>query len=218
MNNPIEQERIKQVLTDFYPQFYQNDLVEDIVKLGKIYSFKAGEIIMDYGGYIKMFPLVFDGSIKVMRVNEEGNEIFLYYLMPGDSCASSFSCCMIQKRSIIQTCAEEDVSFIGIPIAKADEWMGKYPLWRNFIFRMFDDRIMGLIDIVDVIAFSKMDDRLIDYLDKKSLATNSNTIKATHQEIATDLNASREAVSRLLKSMEKQGKLKLGRNAIEILY
>ena len=96
MNNPIEQEKIKQVLTDFYPQFYQNDLVEDIVKLGKIYSFKAGEIIMDYGGYIKMFPLVFDGSIKVMRVNEEGNEIFLYYLMPGDSCASSFSCCMIQ--------------------------------------------------------------------------------------------------------------------------
>ncbi len=213
-----EKEKMKQVLTEYFPQFYQSDLVNAIVSIGKIFNYKAGEIIMDYGGYIRVFPLIFEGSAKVMRVNEDGKEIFLYYLMPGDSCASSFSCCMIQKRSIIQTIAEEDVSFIGIPIENADIWMRDYPVWSNFIFRMFDDRIMGLIDVIDVTSFSKMDERLVDYLDKKSIALSSNLIKVTHQEIATDMNASREAVSRLLKAMEKQGKVKLGRNSIDILY
>lgn len=210
-------EQIKVILSDQFSQLYEKELVESIINIGQIFHYKEGDIIMDYGGYIRMLPLVISGSIKVTRVNEDGNEIFLYYLQPGDSCASSFTCCMLQKRSIIQTIAEEDVSFIGIPIKNSELWMGKYTSWRNFVFRVLDDRIMGLIDIVDLISFSKMDDRLVDYLERKSELSGNRIIKITHQEIATDLNASREAISRLLKSMEKQGKLSLGRNIIKLI-
>ena len=209
-------EQILEILSDQFSQLYEKDLIDSIIEIGQIFHFKEGEIIMDYGGYIRMLPLVFKGAIKVTRVNEEGNEIFLYYLQPGDSCASSFTCCMIQKRSIIQTIAEEDGSFIGIPIKNSELWLSKYTSWRNFVFKVLDDRIMGLIDIVDLVSFSKMDDRLVDYLERKSAIIGNKIIKITHQEIATDLNASREAISRLLKSMENQGILSLGRNIIKL--
>jgi len=123
---------------------------------------------------------------------------------------------MMQKQSILKTEAEEDVSFIGIPLKYADLWMSKYPVWRNFIVKMYDNRLMELIETVDTIAFSKMDERLLDYLNKKAEILKSKSINTTHQDIANDINASREAVSRLLKKMEKQKLVSLGRNVIKV--
>jgi len=152
-----------------------------------------------------------------MREDETGNELFLYFLSPGQTCSMSFTCCMMNKKSAIRTIAEEDTRFIGIPIKYVDQWMTKYQSWKNFIMLSYDSRMTELVRTIDSIAFQKMDERLITYLQQKSLATQSKTIITTHQAIAQDLNASREAISRLLKQLEQDGQVRLGRNKIDLL-
>jgi len=200
-----------------FPQIAEVKLQEEIASVGKIYNFRAGEVIMDYGSYVRLVPMVIKGSIKVSRESEDGNEIFLYYLNPGETCAMSFTCCMMNKKSDIRTTAEEDVELIGIPIKYVDEWMSKFQSWKNFVMRSYDNRMKELMYTIDSIAFKKMDERLLKYLHDKSETIRSKVINATHQEIAFDLNASREAVSRLLKQLEKQEEVRLGRNQIELL-
>ncbi len=200
-----------------YPQIAEKRLQEEIAEVGKLLSFKEGEIIQDIGSYIKMVPLILEGSIKVSREDEDGNELFLYYLIAGETCSMSFTCCMMNKRSEIRTVAEEDTTLIGIPIRYMDDWMSRYQSWKNFVMRTYDSRMLELVKTIDSIAFKKMDERLMQYLENKSEAHKSNVISSTHQEIAYDLNASREAISRLLKQMEKEKIVKLGRNKIELL-
>jgi len=190
--------------------------MDEIAENGEILHREQGDVIMDFDSYVKFLPLIFKGSLKIMRMNEKGEEIFLYYLSPGETCASSFSCCMIQKKSLLKTEVEEDVSYIALPLKFADLWMSRYPIWRNFIVQTYDNRLMELIETVDTIAFSKMDERLLDYLEKKAEILNTRKISITHQDIANDINASREAVSRLLKKMEKDELVILGRNIIEL--
>jgi CRP/FNR family transcriptional regulator len=200
-----------------FPNIAERGLQEEIARVGKIMSFEGGHLIMDYGSYIKIVPLVISGSIKVSREDEEGNEMFLYYLRPGETCSMSFTCCMMNKRSEIRTSAEEDTLIIAIPTRYADDWMTRYTSWKNFVMSSYDIRMLELVSTLDSIAFKKMDERLLEYLEKRSQVIDSSTIQATHQEIALDLNASREAVSRLLKQLERDGMVKLGRNKIELL-
>ena len=204
---------IRQVFTSLIDQH----LLQEMANQGRCMKFKAGEVIMDYGEYIRMVPLVLEGSIKVMRENEEGEELFLYYLNSGESCSMSFSCCMADKRSSVRAIAEEDTRILGIPVRYVDEWISKYAVWKNFVMRSYDTGMQELVRTIDKLMFHKMDERLINYLQQKSEATNSKVLNTTHQEIAYDLNASREAVSRLLKQLEKMGRIKLGRNKIELI-
>ena len=200
-----------------YPEIAELKLQEEIASVGKIYQYDAGELIMDYGSYVKMIPLILEGSIKVYREDTDGNELFLYYLQAGNTCTMTFSCCMQNKKSEIRTIAEENTTLIGVPPKYLDIWISKYPSWKNFILRSYDERLYELIQTIDSIAFKKMDERLLEYLQTKASTTQSPNIFATHQEIAYDLNASREAISRLLKQLEKNGRLRLGRNKIELL-
>ncbi|MCB0634439.1 MAG: Crp/Fnr family transcriptional regulator, partial [Lewinella sp.] len=173
-------------------------------------TFSTGEMIMDFGSYIKMIPLVIQGSIKVSREGNEGEEIFLYYLQGGDACTMTFTCCMRDKQSAIRTIAEDDTRIIAIPTRYMDEWMMKYPTWKNFVMTAYDHRMLELIDTIDQIVFKKLDERLLDYLRKRAQAVGQNTINTTHQEIADDLNVTRESISRLLKTLEKQKMVELG--------
>lgn len=207
---------ILQLIQQKYPQIAEKKLQEEVASVSKLMHFLDGEIIMDYGSYVRYVPLILEGSIKVSREDEDGNELFLYYLSPGETCSMSFTCCMMNKKSEIRTIAEENTMVIGIPIRFMDLWMSKYQSWKNFILRSYDDRMTQLIKTIDCIAFQKMDYRLLSYLEKKAEATGSNVIQATHQQIAYDLNASREAISRLLKQLEKEKIVKLGRNKIEL--
>ncbi|RMG84246.1 MAG: Crp/Fnr family transcriptional regulator [Bacteroidetes bacterium] len=213
----FETDNIHQILRQRFPQIAERGLQDEIAEVGKIMHFRAGEVIMDFGSYIRMVPLIINGIIKVMREDAEGRELLLYFLDAGDTCSMSFTCCMMHKKSIIRTVAEEDVSLIGIPIRYMDEWMTKYQSWKNFVMTSYDQKMTELVETIDSIAFKKMDERLWDYLTKKSNAQGSPLIQSTHQQIATDLNASREAVSRLLKQLEKMGRVRLGRNEIELL-
>jgi CRP/FNR family transcriptional regulator, anaerobic regulatory protein len=212
----IINQEILGLIRKHYPQIAERALQEEIAKVGKVVHFKEGDLIMDYGSYIKLVPIILEGSIKVSREDEDGNELFLYYLRPGETCSMSFTCCMMNKKSEIRTIAEEDTTIIGVPNRYMDEWMGRYQSWKNFVMTSYDNRMLELVRTIDSIAFKKMDERLVEYLQKKAEATGSKTVNATHQEIAYDLNASREAVSRLLKQLEKAGRLKLGRNRIEL--
>lgn len=193
------------------------ELQKEIAARAKLLHYKTGDTLMDYGSFIQIVPLVVDGVLKVMREDENGNEIFLYFINAGQSCTMSFSCCIRNKRSEIRAVVEEDVTLIGIPVQSVDAWMMQFQSWKTFIMSSYDARLNELIYAIDNIAFSKMDERLIRYLEDKSFALNTTTIHTTHQDIATDLNASREAVSRLLKKLEISGRVKLGRNRITLL-
>jgi CRP/FNR family transcriptional regulator len=208
---------ILKIIQDRFPNLEEQGLQEEIAVYGEIMHLKPGETLMDYGGFIKLVPLVVSGVIKVVREDDNGNEIFLYFIHSGESCTMSFSCCIRNKRSEIRADVEEEAMIIGIPVQHVDSWMTKYPSWKNFIMSSYDARINELIYAIDSIAFTKMDERLMRYLEDKSYALNTKIILTTHQDIAYDLNASREAVSRLLKKLEQDGIVKLGRNRIELL-
>ncbi len=208
---------ISDILRTYFPQLSEPALQEEIIANGKLHTFQEGEVIMDFESYIKMVPLVVRGSIKVSREDDEGNELFLYYLQPKEACSMSFSCCLANKRSAIRAVAEEETTIVGIPTQKVESWMSQFASWKNFAMRAYDERMMELVKVIDSIAFTNMDERLLKYLEQKSIVTKSRIIQSTHQEIAHDLHASREAVSRLLKRLEKIGKVKLGRNMIELV-
>ena len=210
-------EHILDLVRKHFPNIAEKALQEEIATVGKLTEFSAGTVIMDVGQYVKLVPLVIEGAIKVSREDDDGHELFLYYLQGGQTCSMSFTCCMMNKKSEIRTIAEENTKMIGIPIRYVDEWMTKYQSWKNFVMQTYDFRMMELVRTIDSIAFHHMDERLLAYLDKKAQATHSKVINATHQEIAYDLNASREAVSRLLKQLENDGRVKLGRNKIELV-
>jgi CRP/FNR family transcriptional regulator len=211
----------KSYITDLilkkFPNLAEPKLQEEIAENGKIMYFRQGETIMDIGNYVKFVPLVTKGSIKVSREDSEGREVFLYFLEAGTTCAASFTCCMMHKKSEFRTVAEEDTEVIAIPIQIMDSWISKYQSWKNFVLTTYQDRFDELIMTLESIAFKKMDERLLDYLYDKSKTTKSDVIVSTHQEIATDLNGSREAISRLLKQLENEGMVKLGRNKIELV-
>lgn len=202
---------------NFMAQFYEPELLEEIKSVGILNKAKTGDSIMEIGQYIKYIPLVVSGSLKILRENEEGDELFMYYINSGDTCSMSLTCCMQNRISGLRAVVEEDVEYLAIPINYLEEWIRKYASWRAFIFKSYQIRFDEMLQTIDSLAFKKMDERLQEYLQQKTEQTKTKTIFITHQEIATDLNASREAISRLLKKMEQEQKVVLGRNEIQIL-
>jgi CRP/FNR family transcriptional regulator len=201
-------------IADTFQELNDPELIEEIRKAGVLRDYSEGSIIIDYGEAINYIPLVVKGSVKISREGENGKEIFLYYLSDGDTCAASFSCCMVKKRSEILAVAEEDSTILMIPMNEANSWLKEYDSWRNFVFNMYDQRMFSMIDLIDRLAFTNLDDQLMDYLERKAQTLRTNTIESTHQQIALDLNVSREAISRLLKKLEVNGKVQLGRNKV----
>ncbi|MFC4230393.1 Crp/Fnr family transcriptional regulator [Parasediminibacterium paludis] len=196
---------------------FEPALLQEIETFGELRTFKEGDIIMDYGKYILMMPLVVKGTVKVLRMDDSGKELLLYYLSSNESCSMAYSCCVEAKKSEVKAIAEDDVELIAIPHIKLDEWLCKYPSWKNYIMRSFNDRFLELLRSIESIAFHKLDERLIAYLKEKQRLTGSRVIKASHYLIADELATSRVVVSRLLKQLENEGKLLLYRNEIKLL-
>jgi len=212
----MEQEEVSAWVVQHFPQLSEPNLQREMAEVGIVRRFRKDEVLMDYGSYIRQVPLVIEGSIKVMREGDDGHEILLYFLQAGETCSVSFTCCMMEKQSAIRTVAEDDTLIISIPLQYVDQWMHTYRSWRNFVMMSYDARILELVDTIDRIAFKKLDQRLLAYLQKKADARQSHVIDTTHQEIAYDLNASREAISRLLKQLELEEYVTLGRNRITL--
>lgn len=207
---------IQDTLSKYFPTLLDTELVAGIIRHGSLIEMDEGDILMDIGGVIKSVPMIFSGTIKVMREDETGNELLLYYLHAGETCAMSLTCCMAYKRSEIRAVAQESVAMISIPVNYMDEWM-IYRDWRAFVMNTYRLRFEELLEALDSIAFLKMDERLWKYLLEKSNALDTTEIETSHQDIAYDLNSSREVISRILKQLERKGMLKLGRSRIKIL-
>ena len=199
-----------------YAERFEPELIREINQLGQFKQYKAGKVLIDFGLYVRNIPLVLSGAIKVIREDKEGNELFLYFLGGGDTCAMSLTCCMNHKKSEIKAIVEEDADVIMIPLQYMDEWM-KYATWRQFIFNSYNERFEEMLSAVDSLAFMKLDERLMNYLLDCKQSAGDFAIKKTHQEIARDLNTSRVVVSRLLKKLEQDERIELHRNKIEIL-
>ena len=196
---------------------FEPELVKEMSQFGEMKFFKEGDIIMDYGKYIRMMPIVVKGTIKVFRMDDTGKEILLYYLSSNESCSMAYSCCVEAKKSEVKAIAEDEVELIAIPHIKLDEWLCKYPSWKNYIMRSFNERFLELLKSIESIAFHKLDERLIAYLKEKKRLSGSSVIKASHYIIADELATSRVVVSRLLKHLENDGKILLYRNEIKLL-
>jgi CRP/FNR family transcriptional regulator len=200
-----------------FSSVFEPDLLTELETKSMIMQVSGGEVMMNPGQTIRAVPLVVSGVFKVSRVNEEGQELLLYYVKEGESCAMTFTCCMMAHTSVIKGSAEEDSVLLCVPVNVTDEWITKYPTWKRFVMTTILNRFTEVLKSVDEVAFKKLDDRLANYLKEKSKVTGSSLINLSHQQIADELGTNRVVISRLLKKLEIDKKLLLYRNQIKLL-
>lgn len=196
---------------------FSPQMKEKLYEYGTIKTYKEGEMIMNEESYIHAIPIVLQGSIRVMRADEDGRELLLYYIKPGESCIMSFLGGIHQDKSKVKAIAEEEVEILFISIEKTRELLKDHTEWLDYIFRLYHKRFEELLSVVNAVAFKKIDDRILDFLKKKKKLLNSSEIHITHQELADELGTARVVVSRLLKQMEHEGLVTLGRNKIVLV-
>jgi CRP/FNR family transcriptional regulator len=199
-----------------FPDIYERSTVEVILETAKLKKLRADDWMVDIGDPIVYMPLLLKGQLRILREDEEGHELLLYYIRPGETCAMSLTCCSGNAVSNVRAVAEEDTELLLLPIQIIDEWTTKYPSFKSFILKTYQKRFEELLNTIDSIAFHNLDDRLSQLLKQKSEKEGSE-LKTTHQELANQLNSSREVISRLLKQMERKGKIQMGRNKITLL-
>lgn len=189
-------------------------LYEDLLEHGSIKQVSAGDTLLKTGQTIRSAMLVVDGIVKLYREDDEGREFFIYNLAAGQACSLSMICAVKHETSEILAKALTDVTLLSIPLKCMELWMGKYKSWYRFVLTNYRSRFEELLKTIDAIAFTRMDERLETYLLKQK-ETMGSDMRMTHQEIANDLNSSREVISRLLKKMESRGWIVIGRNTIK---
>ncbi len=193
------------------------ELIEKLYQYGTGKHYEAGRVVLDENSYIRSIPIVTEGIIKVMRTEDDGKEILLYYIKAGESCIMSFLGGLHNETSKVKAVVEEDAEILFIPIEKLAYLMKEYPQWLDFIFRLYHKRFEDLLDVINAIAFKKVDERLLDLLQKRAELVKSKTIQITHEQLANKLGTARVVVSRLLKKLEEDGIVKLGRNKIKLM-
>ena len=208
---------IENTFDNSFGYLFEETLIDEIRELGIKKEFLEDSIIIEIGDYIKSMPLLINGAIKILREDDNGDELVLYYLESGDTCAMTLSCCMGQTKSKIRAIAETDVELIMLPKEKMTIWLSNYKSWQTYILQSYHSRMEELLEAVDTIAFLRMDERIFKFLKDKAMVTGDDVVHATHQEISQDLHTSRVVVSRLLKKLENEGKIKLFRNSIKVL-
>ncbi len=193
---------------------YTPEINEKLIDYGFTKTFAEGDVILNENAYIKAIPIVMSGSIRVMRTDDDDREILLYYIKAGESCIMSFLGGMHHDTSKVKAIAEEPTEILFVPIDKVNLLIKDYPEWLDYIFRLYHKRFEELLDVVNAIAFKKLDERLLDFIKKKCQINDNNTLVITHEHIANELGTARVVVSRLLKQMEQEGLVTLGRNKI----
>jgi len=212
MNN-----KTAELLQANYGFIFEKELLQEMGEVGKLMEAKEGEVIINYQQTIKGMPLMLSGAIKISRQDNDGDELALYYLELGDTCTMTMTCCLGEQKSSIKAIAETDVTFLLVPVQKMKEWTKKYDTWMSFVFESYNNRFNELLDTVDNLAFSNMQERLSKYIKDQVMIRKTTVLELSHQDIAYDLHTSRVVISRLLKTLEKEGKIELGRNKIMVI-
>lgn len=200
-----------------FSHIFESALIEEIIQVGVLKKVKENELLLDIGQKFDKIPLVLSGAIKISREDENGDEIALYFLEEGDTCNITFGSGLNSDKSKVRGVAEKDSEILFIPLEKLEEWMIKYKSWRNFVINSYNMRLSEMLEAIDTLAFLKMDKRLYKHLTDKVKIMQNNILTTTHEQIALDLNTSRVVISRLLKKLENEQKIKLYRNKIEVL-
>lgn len=203
-------------LNDHYASVFEEELINEIVNIGMFRTIDSGDILIDIGDKMTHIPLILHGAVKIIREDKNGEEIALYFLEKGDTCAISFVNCIHKTKSIFRGVTERKTEGIFVPVDLVDSWLIKYESWRHFIIDSYHLRLLEMVESIDSLAFMRLDDRLHKYLVEKVKIMKTNILIITHQEIADDINTSRVVVSRLLKLLENEGKIKIRRNRIII--
>jgi CRP/FNR family transcriptional regulator, anaerobic regulatory protein len=205
------------VKNNFQQLASSTSLTQEIDDIGFIDSFKKNTVILKEKSYVKVIPLVVSGLIKIYKEEENGHEVLLYYIKPGETCIVSVMAAEKDEKVNVKGVVEEDCTVILIPKHKLYNLRKNYPKWNLYIYEQFNDKFDEVIDMVKVLTFSNKEKRLEDYLIKKASLNSSKVVKKSHQEIANELGSSREVISRLLKKLEKEGKIELSLRNIKIL-
>ncbi|MFK7783242.1 Crp/Fnr family transcriptional regulator [Psychroserpens sp.] len=206
-----------EVLKQNYGYLFEDELLNEINDVGIYKNVVEGFQLIEIGDYIRSMPLLLSGAIKILREDANGDELILYFIESGDTCAMTLSCCLGQSKSEIRAVAETDTDLIMVPVQKMEEWLSKYKSWQRFILQSYHDRMTELLHAIDTIAFLRLDERLFKYLKDKAMVNHNEIIHVTHQEVARDLHTSRVVISRLLKKLEIDKKIELHRNNIKVI-
>jgi len=204
-------------LYEKFQYLFEAELINEICEAGILRKFKEGEVIMDIGQTITHMPLVLSGSVKIMTEDEEGNDLLLYYLELGDTCAVTLNCCTRASKSSVRAMTETYAELLFVPVQKMEEWMVKYSKWRAFVLDSYNTRLNEMLEAIDNLAFNNMEERLIKYLKDKVWVNKSPELHITHYQIANDLHSSRVVISRLMKKLEKDNLIVQHRNKVEVL-
>lgn len=192
------------------------ELLEKLYQYSIQKEYSAGSIILNENAYIRAIPIVIRGTLKVIRTEEDGREILLYYIKAGESCIMSFLGGLHNEKSKVRAEVEEDAEILFLPMDKVSLFIREYPQWLDYIFRLYHKRFEELLEIINAIAFKKVDERLLALLYKKRDLIRNNTVNITHEQLANELGTARVVVSRLLKQLEENGTVQLGRNKITL--
>lgn len=193
------------------------ELIEKLYQYGAQKNYEAGSLVLNENAHIRAIPIVTKGTLKVIRTEEDGREILLYYIKAGESCIMSFLGGLHNETSKVKAEVEEDAEILFLPVDKVALLIKEYPEWLDYIFRLYHKRFEELLDIINAIAFKKVDERLLALLHKKSELNKSKVLNITHEQLANELGTARVVVSRLLKQLEENKTLQLGRNKITLL-
>ncbi len=208
---------LREKIGEYYGSIFEKELIEEIVKVGFMEKYKQGEVLVDIGENMTHIPLILSGAVKIIRREKEGDELVLYFLEKGDTCAISFINCINRKESIFKAVVENDTEAIFLPVEHIDEWLAKFKTWRHFIIDSYHFRLLEMVESIDGLAFMNMNQRLLKYLGDKAKINQDINLEITHQEIADDLNTSRVVVTRLLKQLHNDGKVFSTRNKVQVL-
>jgi CRP/FNR family transcriptional regulator len=198
-------------------QLFSSVLRKEVESFGLVRKFEAGSTLVNENSYIQYIPIVLKGVIRVTRTEEDGRELLLYYIEPGESCIMSFLGGLHNDTSKIKAITEEDAEILLISVQKASDWIKQFPEWTDFIFKLYHKRFEELLSVVNAVAFQQLDDRVLQLLCQKATLFKSNEIKITHQQLADELGSTREVVSRIVKNLEHENLLRLSRNKITLL-
>jgi CRP/FNR family transcriptional regulator len=203
-------------LSEYYAGIFESELIKEIVKFGFLEKYRQGDVLLEVGEKITHIPLILSGVVKIIRQEDHGDELLLYFLEKGDTCAISFINCINRKESIFRAVVDSETEAIFLPVELIDDWLSRFKSWRHFIIDSYHFRLIEMVESIDGLAFMNMNQRVMKYLSDKAKVKNDQDLEITHQEIAYDLNTSRVVVTRVLKQLHNEGKVHSTRNWVKV--
>lgn len=207
---------MKKRIQSHFPQLAESDLIEEIASTAQLLSFEEGATILKQGAYVKLVPMVCSGIVKVLQEGDE-HDILMYYIEAGESCIVSIAACFKNEKSKIKAVIEEEAEILLVPSEAVVKWASAYPSWNAFTTALYSKRFLNLLDGFNSVVYDKIEDRLKAYLIQKSKLLGTHELNVTHKKVAEDLGKAREVISRLLKVMEDEQKIRLERGKIILL-